>query len=109
MSVAVSSSGTETTVLNTPATLAAPAAANVYQFMVDSSAMAAGDVTLLTIKAKVLTAGAKGILHVETLTGAQSAPIFLSPPVTAPFGADFIIEQTAGTVRAYPWSVMTLA
>lgn len=71
--------------------------------------MAGGDVTVLTIKLKVLTGGTKAVLHQETLSGAQTSPVFLSPPVSAPFGADFILEQTDGTGRDYPWSVMKLA
>lgn len=109
MSVSVFSSGTQSATLNTPHTLATPTSANVYQLLVDCSNMGSGDVVKLAIKLKVLTGGTPAVLHQETLTGAQSEPIFLSPPVTAPFGAGFTLEQTDGTGRDFDWSVLTLA
>lgn len=108
MAVTVESSGTQTAVINTEHSLAALTSAKVLQLSVDASNMANGDVLELRIKRKVLTGGSEAVLFYASFSHAQSEPIKVSVPVVCPFGATFTLKQTAGTGRAFPWSVESL-
>lgn len=109
MSITVSASGTQTATVTTSHTLSGPTAAGVYQLLVDASALVVGDTLELRIEAKVLTGGTKRIMFASYYSGPQDDPIKLSPPVTLPFGGDFILKQVAGTSRDFPWALIALA
>lgn len=108
MAITVESSGTQTAVIGTEHSLATTTAAKVYDLSVDTSNMINGDVLELRIKRKVLTGGAEALLFYAVFSHAQSEPVKVSVPVVAPYGATFTLKQTAGTAKAFPWSVESL-
>ena len=110
MSITVEASGTQSAVTATSYTLSQPTTAGVYQFITDLNELAGSDVIELRVEMKVLTAGTKRVLFSATYGGAQSEPIKMSPPVSVPFGADFILNNiSSGATRSIPWSVLKLS
>lgn len=108
MAVAVETSGTQTAVVGTEHTLAAPTTAKTRQLVVDLTNLANGDTVELRVKRKVLTAGSVVPWQTAVFSHAQSDPGVLSVPCPSPFGATFTLKQTAGTGRSFDWSVETL-
>lgn len=110
MALAVNASGTQTATITTEHDLATPTTSGIYQLSVDVSAMAAGDILELRIKKKVLTGGVVRVAAQTVLYDAQPTDglIWESDPFTAPFGVTATLKQTAGTGRAFPWSLQTL-
>lgn len=81
----------------------------VFQLVVDVSAMAAGDVTIIRIKEKATSGGTQHKCDQYTIVGAQSKPLWISPSYMFLHGWDFTLEQTDGTARSYPWSIRKAA
>lgn len=108
MAVTVEASGTQTATINTEHTLSSPTAAKVFALSVDTNAMVNGDVLELRVNRKVLSGGTERLVFYAVFSNVQSEPIKCSVPVVAPFGASFTLKQTAGTGRAFPWSVESL-
>lgn len=109
MAFAVESSGTQTTVLNTEHTLAAPTASAIRMLEVDLGAMVAGDVVELRIKKATLSGGTvRGVApEPVTFVGPQD-DIVQSVAVPSGQGHTFTLKQTAGVARSFPWCVYTL-
>lgn len=109
MAVAVEFSGTQTAVIGTEHTLAAPTTAGVRQLVVDLVNLVAGDVVELRVKRTTLAAGAVRTLSPAVfrgpVTGEEQS---VSIPCPSPHGATFTLKQTAGAGRAFPWSVETM-
>ena len=110
MAVSVESSGNQTAVIGTEHTLDTLADGGVYQCEVDTANMAAGDVLELRIAKPVLAGGTARVMFYAMFTGAQPAEDRLK--VSVPFAVDataagclVTLKQTAGTGRAYPWSI----
>lgn len=76
--------------------------------LVDCTNMAAGDTVILRVKRKVRSAGSVRTIFEEALSGAQSPPGWISAPIPSPHQAVFTLQQTAGTYRAFDWSVESL-
>src|SRR5437588_10307991 len=108
MAIAVESSGTQTAVINTEHSLAAPATSKTRVLRVDLGAMASGDTVELRIKSAVLAAGTVRDQWYQTYANTIGVTIIESVPVSANQGATFTLKQTTGTGRAYPWAVLTL-
>jgi len=81
----------------------------VYQLFIDTAAMVAGDVTEIRIKEKCRTGDTIRQILVATLAGAQSDPLWVSPSLILMNGWDMTLKQTAGTGRAFPWSIRKIA
>lgn len=83
----------------------------VFQFVVDVAAMAAGDVLELRLKEKCRTGDTQRVVFNANFLGAQSAEaaLYMSPSVVLLHGWDFTLKQTAGTGRAFPWSIRKVA
>ena len=95
--------GTEQTLnTTTPGT-----ADGVYQTLIDVAAMAAGDVLEIRVKEKARAADTQRTVLLDVLSHAQSEPLWVSPPLILLHAWDVTIKQTAGTNRAYPWSIRT--
>lgn len=110
MAVAIESSGTQTAVISTEHSLAAPTSAGVRALEVDTVNMVAGDILELRIKVAALSAGTQRVLYYQRYLDAQSADdlIKISVPIPSSQGATFTLKQTAGTGRNFPWAVLTL-
>lgn len=102
------SSGTQTAVIGTPHTLAAPVTNKTRVLRVDCGAMVTGDITELRIQTPVLAAGTIRDQYYRTFANTLGVSIVESAPVSSNQGATYILRQTAGVGRAYPWAVLTL-
>ncbi len=106
--------GTQTAVIGTEHELASTGGANnlpaqtVYVLSVDCSAMAVGDILELRLYAKGKTGGTSRVYDTQTLIDVQADPLFLSVPIPAASYARMTLKQTAGTGRAFDWSVIAL-
>lgn len=100
--------GSQTAVISTEHTLDTRSSAGVYQLLVDLSNLANGDVVELRAKVKARAAESSALLvYMGTYANAQGIPIAASVPVSGTY-AVFTLKQTAGTGRAFPWSVVSI-
>ncbi len=104
----VESSGTQTAVVGTEHTLAAPTTAKTRVLWVALDALASGDTVELRVYSTVLSGGTSGVAKSVSFTGAQSEPKTPSVPYPMAFGGSFTLKQTAGTARSFPWRVDVL-
>ena len=114
MAISEAYSGTQTATINTEHVLntSTPETTDgIYQLFVDLNAMAAGDTLELRIKEKVISSGTIRTIFVATLVGAQGADsaAWVSPSMILLHGWDMTLKQTAGTGRAFPWSIRKVA
>ncbi|MFL5861090.1 MAG: hypothetical protein ACJ780_09955 [Solirubrobacteraceae bacterium] len=113
MTVTAAGSGTQTSVIGTEHTLLDISVAGTYTFHLDANVMAAGDVVELRIYQMVLTGGTRRVAYLARFMDVQPTDdkIKLSVPVsnelTDAGALRFTLKQTAGTVHAYPWKVLT--
>jgi hypothetical protein len=109
MTVAQTNSGTQTATIGTTHTLATPATTGkTYFLMIDLTNLAAGDVIDVFLQSKVLSTSSFKNIYSLTLAGPQSDPYFMSIPIPSAQGVQFQIKQSAGTGRAFDWSVQSL-
>lgn len=108
MALVAESSGTQTAVIGTEHSLAAPTTNKTRVLRVDCGAMVAGDTVELRIKTKVLSGGVEREQQNVTYANALGSPIVESIPISSNQGATFTLKQTTGTGRAFPWAVLTL-
>jgi len=108
MSLAQTTSGTQTATIGTTHTLATPTAGKTYVLFIDLTNMTATDVLDVFLQAKVLSTSTLRNVYSLTIAGVQSDPNFMSIPIPAVNGVQFQIKQTAGTGRSYDWSVVSL-
>jgi hypothetical protein len=104
MTWVVDSSGTQTATINTEHILATPTTNATYVFSVDTVNMANGDLVELRCYDKVDGTNYrqmwKGTYQHIQINNAKA-----SPPITTTTQAQFTLKQTAGTGRAFPWSI----
>lgn len=104
MSWTVDSSGTQTATINTEHSLATPTTVATYVFSVDCVNLALGD--LVELRCYDMVDGTnyrqmwKGAYQHSQINNAK-----VSPPIAVTTQAKFTLKQTAGTGRAFPWSV----
>jgi hypothetical protein len=108
MALAIESSGTQTAVIGTPHTLATPTTNKTRVLRIDLGAMVAGDITEIRIQSAVLAAGTVRDQWYQTYAHSLGVAIIESVPISSDVGATFILRQTAGTGKAYPWKILTL-
>lgn len=100
----VESSGTQVAT-GAEDTVYSPTAPRDYVFVVDLNALTVGDTVRLRCYRKVLSGGTERVVYEEVFSGSQATPIAISEPMPGPYGGHFTIEQVAGTLRSFPWSV----
>jgi hypothetical protein len=107
MTVSENTGGSQTAVITTEHTLATISAAGTYQLVVELTNMANNDVLELRIKIKGRSASTSRVVFFATYAHAQGAntAVAISPPVPAPFEFVATLTQTAGTGRAFIWSI----
>lgn len=104
-----------TTVGATPDKLSDVAGPGTFQLIADLNAMAAGDTVYLSIKLMTRTSGTARYVYDARYDGAQPAKdlIKVSVPVshsiTDATAMVFEINQTAGTTRSIPWTILKFA
>lgn len=79
--------------------------AGVYQLVLDVNAITTGDTLEIRIKEKARAATTQRLLLLDSLTGAQSEPLWMSPSLHLRHGWDMTVKQTAGVARTIPWSI----
>lgn len=112
MAISEPYSGTQTAVIGTEHVLntTTPETTDgIYQFFIDVSAMVAGDVLELRAKEKAIATGTIRLIKAWTLANAQTEPLFASPTFIFLHGWDVTLKQTAGTGRAFPFSIRKVA
>lgn len=100
--------GTQTAVLNTEHELYATTNERTHVIAVSTDAMLVGDAMVLRAYAKIASAASYELAGEEFFAGSQAVTLFFSVPLPIVHAVRFTLEQTEGTARAYPWSVMTL-
>lgn len=105
MAITVKSSGTKTAD-GTEQTLLSTSDLGAYSLALDLNNMANGDRIRVRIKMKILSGGTSRNVYDTIYENAQGQPIVYSPVIPATQGADFTLEQEAGTNRDYPWKVV---
>lgn len=112
MTISAHQEGSQTAVISTEHTLntTTPETTDgVFQMFVDVANMVAGDVLELRIKEKCRAGDTIRQVLTSTLSGVQSDPLWVSPSFVLLHGWDFTLKQTAGTGRAFPWSIRKVA
>lgn len=102
-------SSTEYSLPNSSTTLTPKTDDGVFQLFLDVSGMAAGDQYEVKIYEKARSGDTQRLLGVSTLTGAQSAPMFVSESFIFMHGWDFTLKKISGTDRTFYWSVRQIA
>ena len=101
-------SGSQTCVITTEHTLNTTTPntdAGVYQLVLDVNALVAGDTLEIRIKEKARSSTTQRLLFLDSLSGAQTEPLWMSPSLHLRHGWDCSVRQVAGTGRAIPWSI----
>ena len=107
MAVSEKVGGTQTATIGTEHTLSTITAAGTYQLIVDIDNLVAGDELELRVKVKVRSGNTlKEVFHASYAHDQGNDAVTLSPPVPAPFEFVATLKQTAGTGRAYVWSIV---
>ena len=100
--------GTQTAVVGTEHTLDSPTTGKTRVLLVDVAAQVAGDIVELRFFGPVLAAGTSRLILMTTFSGVVDAAHTQSLPIIMPHGGTVTLKQTAGTARAYPWTISTL-
>ena len=108
MAIAVVASGTQTATINTDHTLATSTTGKTYVLVVDTTNMANGDELTLRILTKPLTGSTEAVAYRAAYAHVQSEPVKYSVPVPANWSCKAILNQTAGTGRAYDWALLSV-
>jgi hypothetical protein len=107
MALVEAQNGTQAASLDTEHTLGSEETVDGwYWLVVDTSAMANGDVLVLRAKLKVKTAGTARKIIRATARDVQEQDAMLSIPIPNIYGLIFTLEQTDGTGRSYDWSIL---
>lgn len=108
MAASVNTSGAQSVSIGVETTLATISAAGTYQLVVDLSVLSNGatpDLLEVRIYGKARSADTERLEEMYVFVGAQSKPLWRSPPVWSPHHLRVSIEQTQGTARTYPWAI----
>ncbi len=109
MAITTKASGTQTAVITTEHTLDTEADVGIYVFMVNLVNLANGDVVILRAKTKVLTGDTAASIYTAVYSHSQGGtPIVASPPITSMHQLIITLEQSAGTGRNFPWSLLQI-
>lgn len=101
-------STTEYSLPNNSTTLTPQTADGVYQVFVDLTNIGAADLFDLKIKEKVTSGGTQRVIYTATFASGQPGP-FVSPSLILMHGWDVTLIKTAGTDRAFSWSIRQVA
>lgn len=92
--------------LDTPSTLSTQTTAGTYILRLDLDNLAAGDVLICRIKTKVVSGGTSRVEHEVAYAHAQSEKHAISDPIPVVHEIVCELEQTDGTGRVVPWSLL---
>jgi len=107
MGLVSAANGSQIATINTEHSLTQQnAAVGVYVLVVDTANMQAGDDLSLRIKTICKSGGASMTAYTLNYTGVQAEPNKYSLPVPVDVEIICTLQQTAGTGRVYPWSLL---
>jgi hypothetical protein len=106
MSLTLSDSGTTTPVVNTPSTLLTDTNNGVFEFSIDTTNMVLGDLLLVQINTICLSGGSQLLVWEAFYQHSQLCPLKKSPWVGSDQSIQVVINQTAGTARAFAWKML---
>lgn len=109
MTVTEAASGTQAATIATEHTLSTQTTAGAYQLLVDIAALASGDAVTLRLKVKTLTGSTLATAVQWGFDGVQGEPVSVSVPLSIAHEISATLQQTAGTGRSFPWSLVRLA
>lgn len=112
MAITEHANGSQTATINTEHFLGTDpdTTDGVFQFVVETSAMADGDELEIRLYEKIRAAGDTARqIHMWKLRDDQVDDIWFSPTLIFLHGWRFSIKQTAGTGRAFQWSIRKVA
>lgn len=112
MAIAEKESGSQTAVISTEHVLNATTPETtdgIYQLVIDCNAMLKGDSLVVRIKEKARAADTQRLAWRMDLEGVQDEPLLVSPAIVLLHGWDMTLQQTAGTGRAFPWSIRQIS
>lgn len=81
----------------------------VFQAFIDLNALVAGDTFRLRIYEKDTSSGTQRVVFENFFVGAQSTPLYASPPLILMHGWDMTLYRTAGSDRTITWSIRKVA
>jgi len=105
MALTVVAEGDQVAVIGTEHTLSTQIGAGVHLLVVDTGAMALGDILELRIKTKVRTGGTSRLAYSVSYSQVQGDPNKYSVPVPSDVELVATLKQTAGTGRTFPWKI----
>lgn len=108
MAVTSVGSGTQAATLDVEHTLDTETTAGVYVLVVDTNAMALGDITILRIKTKDKSGGDSRLAFSAVYANVQAEPHKYSPPIPVDTEIICTLEQTDGTGRSYDWNLLRI-
>jgi len=102
------SEGTQTATIGTKHQLYTTSLANTFALLLDTNNMALGDVLEMYVDVACKSGATQRQAYFATYAHNQADPAKISVAIIAPAGATFSLKQTAGTGRAFDWSVAGL-
>lgn len=78
----------------------------IFVLVVDTNNMTEGDELTLRIKTMAIGSGSARLAYKMEFTGLQGEPVKYSVPVPSNNSITCTLEQTAGTARTFPWSLL---
>jgi hypothetical protein len=106
---AVTISTTEISLLSGTSTLQTNTTVGLFQAVIDTNNLAAGDVFEWRLYEKAIAAGTKRLAEYARIGNAQGKPNWISPAVTLGAGWDMTLIKVAGTDRAFDWSIRSVS
>ncbi len=92
--------------LDVPDSLSIQTTPGVYQMVLDTNAMVAGDILVIRSKIKVVSGGTARLFEQEVVAGVTAAKAYSTEPVAIAWEIEYEIEQTDGVGAVIPWSVL---
>ena len=108
MALVVDASGTQTATVSTEHTLRTTTTSGTYVLVVNTTAMANGDVTELRIYTKPLSGSTSVVAYVAAYANIQAAIVKYSVHVPCNNECKVTLKQTAGTGRSYEWALLQI-
>ena len=106
MTWTLSQSGTTTPVVGTPSTLFTDTNNATFQFAIDTTNMAVGDLLEVQITSINLSGGSQIVMWEGFYQHAQVTPLKVTPYISSDQSVQAVINQLAGTARAFAWKML---
>ena len=108
MALVVDASGTQAAVISTEHILRTTTTSGTFVLVVNTTAMANGDVTELRLYTKPLSGSTSVVAYVAIYSNVQASVVKYSVPVPCNNECKVTLKQTAGTGRSYEWALLQI-